>query len=311
MADGRVGLNLGAGPFWRRPGWKTIDHKKSWWRRADTAWRLSFTDASFDWLFSSHMLEHIPHFKIDAVLKECNRVLKPGGTIRLLCPNLEVFAQAYLAKDSEMFDRLCHEDPSVRQDLGHGGKLMNFLISPGADSFLYSRNGEPIGGYAHVYSYDFDMMKALLERHGFGQITKSDFGQSAVEEMREPLHVIGTDPVWRVEREWPDRRVGTTGFDRSPHSSLFVEATKIEDDRVHVVRYGAANIRGLDPMDMSWGAMTAGYVRFSLLKARSLPRAMMQGLAMSATRSETLLHGLRQLLSPRLRLSLRKWVGLG
>jgi hypothetical protein len=311
MIEGRVGLNLGAGPFWRRPGWKTIDHKKSWWRRADTAWRLDFCDGSFDCVFSSHMLEHIPHFKIDAVLKECNRVLKTGGTIRLLCPNLEIFARAYVAKDSEMFEQLCQEDPTIRQDLGFGGKLMNFLVSPGADSFLYSRNGEPIGGYAHLYCYDFDMMKILLERHGFGQVVKSDFGHSSIEEMREPLHVIGSDPVWRAEREWPDRCAGTTGFDRSPYSSLFVEARKIENDRSSTINYGAANCRGLDPLDISWSAMTTGYFAFTMLKARNVPRALARRIRISASRSGSLLHVLGRSLSPGLRLSLRKWAGLG
>jgi SAM-dependent methyltransferase len=310
MTEGRVGLNLGAGPLWRRPGWKTIDHKKIWWKRADTAWRLDFSDGSFDCLFSSHMLEHIPHFKIDAVLKECNRVLKSGGTIRLLCPNLEIFARAYVARESEVFDHLCYEDPTIRQDLGFGGKLMNFLVSPGADSFLYSRNGEPIGGYAHLYCYDFDMMKTLLERHGFGQVVRSDFGQSNIEEMREPLHVIGTEPIWRAEQEWPDRRSGTTGFDRSPRSSLFVEATKVENDRFPVLGYGTANCRGLDPLDMSWRAMTAGYLAFSMLKAKSLPRVIARRLTQSASQSGTLLHNLKQRLSPGLRLSLRKWAGL-
>ncbi|HWU56059.1 MAG TPA: class I SAM-dependent methyltransferase [Rhizomicrobium sp.] len=311
MAADRKGLNLGAGPLWRRPGWTTIDHKHNWWRRADTAWRLSFSAQSFDWVFSSHMLEHIPHFKIDAVLKECNRVLKPGGKIRLVCPNLEVFARAYVANDTETFDKLCTEDTTIRQDLGLGGRLMNFLVSPGADSFMFSRNGEIIGGYAHVYSYDFEMMKTLLERHGFGDVIKSDFGQSEVAEMREPLHVIGSAPVWSVEREWPDRSAGTTGFDRSPHSSLFVEATKIADDVTPVLDYGAGNQRGLDPLDMNWGAMTAGYLSFTLLKLKSIPRLFVREVTRAIRRPGSGLHRLAQAVPSSFRLSIKKWGGFG
>jgi hypothetical protein len=310
MADDRMGLNLGAGPLWRRPGWKTIDHKHNWWRRGDTAWRLSFPAHSFDWVFSSHMLEHIPHFKIDAVLKECNRVLRQGGKIRLVCPNLEVFARAYVARDSDVFDKVCNEDPTIRQDLGFGGKLMNFMISPGADSFMFSRNGEIIGGYAHVYSYDFEMMKTLLERHGFGNVTNSGFGQSEVAEMREPLHVVGSAPVWRVEREWPDRSAGTTGFDRSPHSSLFVEATKVADDGTPILNYGASNERGLDPLDMGWGAMTAGYLSFTFLKLKSVPRMFIRGMARASGRPGGSLRRLAQAIPASFRLSIKKWSGL-
>ncbi|HEY2010088.1 MAG TPA: methyltransferase domain-containing protein [Rhizomicrobium sp.] len=124
MPDSAIGLNLSADPFWQRPGWTTSDHKKHWWGRPDTAWRLASLDAAFEYVFTSHMLEHIPHFKIDAVLKECNRVLKMGGVIRLVCPNLEVFAKAYVGRDADMFAKICDEDPTTRQDLGFGGKLI-------------------------------------------------------------------------------------------------------------------------------------------------------------------------------------------
>lgn len=311
MANNGVGLNLGAGPLWRRPGWKTIDHKHSWWRQSDAAWRLSFGANSFDWVFSSHMLEHIPHPKVDAVLKECNRVLKLGGKIRIICPNLEVFARAYVNRDSDVFDRVCDEDPTIRQDLGFGGKLMNFIISPGADSFLFSRNGEIIGGYAHVYSYDFEMMKILLERHGFGYVRKSDLGQSEIEEMREPLHVIGSAPVWRVEREWPDRSAGTTGFDRSPHSSLFVEATKVSNDTTPILNYGTRRERGLDPLDMGWGAMTAGYFSFTFLKLKNIPRMLVRSVKLASQRPNSSLHRVVGTIPSGIRLSLKKWSGLG
>ncbi|HKQ45303.1 MAG TPA: class I SAM-dependent methyltransferase [Rhizomicrobium sp.] len=301
------GLNLGAGPFWRRSGWETTDHKKHWWQRGDTAWRLNFPAESFDLVFSSHMLEHIPHFKIDAVLKECNRVLKTGGMIRLVCPNLETFARAYVARDAETFAKVCDEDPTIRQDLGFGGQLMNFLISPGADSMMFSRNGECIGGYAHVYSYDFEMLKILLERHGFGDVVRSDFGGSAIAQMREPLHVIGTEALWRPEREWPDRRVGTTGFDRSPHSSLFVEARKRADDRSAVLDYGAKNARGLDPVDMGWASMTAGYLSFTWLKLKSVPRALRRRFAVTARQPGSVLNRLARLAPKSLRLSISKW----
>jgi len=309
MPDSAVGLNLGAGPFWRRPGWTTSDHKKQWWSRPDTAWRLTPSDGVFDYVFSSHMLEHIPHFKIDAVLKECNRVLKMGGTIRLVCPNLEVFAKAYVARDADMFAKVFDEDPTIRQDLGFGGKLMNFLISPGADGLMFSRNGECIGGYAHVYSYDFEMLKTLLERHGFGEVVQSGFGQSAVAEMREPLHVIGTEARWRPEREWPDRSVGTTGFDRSPHSSLFVEARKIAADCAPILDYGARSVRGLDPVDMDWRAITTAYLSFSWHKMKSIPRQMRLGVVRSAGHQGSALNRISHMVPDSMRLSVKRWAG--
>lgn len=310
MPDSMSGLNLGAGPFWRRPGWTTSDHKKRWWGQSDTAWRLASRGETFDYVFSSHMLEHIPHFKIDAVFKECNRVLKMGGAIRLVCPNLEVFAKAYVNRDADIFAKVCDEDPSIRQDLGPGGKLMNFLVSPGADGLMFSRNGECIGGYAHVYSYDFEMLKILLERHGFGEVVQSGFCESAVAEMREPLHVIGTEAHWRPEREWPDRSVGTTGFDRSPYSSLFVEARKVAADFTPILSYGARNERGLDPVDMDWRAITGAYLSFSWQKLKSMPRHLRLSMARYAARPGTILNRIAYLVPDGVRFSVKRWVGI-
>jgi SAM-dependent methyltransferase len=45
---------------------------------------LPFDDEKFDSIFSSEVFEHI--FNLDEILKELNRVLKPGGKLLLTCP---------------------------------------------------------------------------------------------------------------------------------------------------------------------------------------------------------------------------------
>ena len=38
--------------------------------------------------------------------------------------------------------------------------LMNFIVSPGQDTALLNRNlNNFIAGYAHLYAYDFEMLK--------------------------------------------------------------------------------------------------------------------------------------------------------
>src|SRR5882724_5378895 len=228
-------LNVGAGSGWQKPGWATTDHKRRA-LRGGSAWSIDYPDCSFDLLFSSHMLEHIPHFKIDAVISEFNRVMKPGGIVRLLCPDLEVIARAYIEKNSAGFDELLAEDKTIRTDLGSGGMFMNFVVSGGSDMLVLSRNGECIGGYAHIYAYDFDMLRILLQRHGFGDIRRRGFLESNCAEFQEPLHPIGSPGVWVREPDWADRSLGLTGFDRDPQCSLIVEAVKVEN-----VPYAARN----------------------------------------------------------------------
>ena len=57
---------------------------------------LPFEDNSVDVVYHSHVLEHFSKCKAKEFLKECYRVLKPGGIIRVVVPNLEDIVINYL-----------------------------------------------------------------------------------------------------------------------------------------------------------------------------------------------------------------------
>lgn len=56
-----------------------------------------FADASADELLSVHVIEHFPRWEVPALLREWIRVLKPGGTLIIECPNLLSACEALLA----------------------------------------------------------------------------------------------------------------------------------------------------------------------------------------------------------------------
>jgi predicted SAM-dependent methyltransferase len=62
---------------------------------------LPFPNESVDYIFSSHMLEHL--YKDDAarLLAECYRVLKKGGLICIVVPDLQFLAERYLENIAE------------------------------------------------------------------------------------------------------------------------------------------------------------------------------------------------------------------
>ena len=242
-------LNVGPSPIWRKEGWIGIDHKPS---RVDQptilgdANSIPLDDKSCSIIFCGHVFEHIPHYKLESVLVEFNRVLEKNGTVRILTPDLYVIAKAYVEKNREIFEKLISEDENVRTDLGLGGTFMNFVISPGQDTALFNKSlTEFIGGYAHVYLYDFEMLKTLFERYGF-RVEQKKFCESNIQDFTEPLHVEGMDPIWvDLNKEFfnrhnfvhsyneKDKKYETnftvTGFDRDPTASLIIEATKIDD----------------------------------------------------------------------------------
>jgi predicted SAM-dependent methyltransferase len=55
-----------------------------------------YPDARFDVVYHSQVLEHIPKDKAAGFLRECRRVLRPGGVLRVVVPDLENIAREYL-----------------------------------------------------------------------------------------------------------------------------------------------------------------------------------------------------------------------
>lgn len=239
-----IKLNLGASPIWSKDGWHTLDHKlieSTATAIAGDATNIKLPDESCEIVFCSHVFEHIPHTRLPIVLSEINRVLRPGGILRLLTPDLEIIAKAYVEKNDEFFRLAKEEDESLRSDLGYGGTLMNFIVSPGQDTVLLNRDmSEFIAGYAHLYGYDYAMLNIMMTRLGYST-RKAVFNDSDVSEMKTPLHVLGLMPEWQnfnqdfykrnklvhklVNGKY-DINFKVTGFDRDPLTSLIIEAKK-------------------------------------------------------------------------------------
>lgn len=241
-----IKLNAGAGPTWRKEGWSTLDHKV----KENTATviegeaiNINLEDLSCATVFSSHMLEHIPHVQIEAVLSEFHRVLEEDGILRIVVPDMLKLARAYVNRDANFFKAVEEENETVRTDLGYGGMLANHFVGPGQDTALFSRQLTFIAGYSHLYMYDYEMLKILLSKSGFYNIRQRSFCCSSLPDYEEPFHVEGLEPVWHnlnkkfyaehnlIHQYDPETgkytiNFKTTGFDRNPLTSLFVECRK-------------------------------------------------------------------------------------
>ena len=58
--------------------------------------RLPFADSTFAAAYSSHVLEHLTPLEARGFLKELQRVLRPGGVVRIVVPDLEGIVRGYL-----------------------------------------------------------------------------------------------------------------------------------------------------------------------------------------------------------------------
>jgi SAM-dependent methyltransferase len=90
-------LNFGCGHRFAE-GWINIDFHSpsSEVRRVNLLQRWPFPDNYFDYAYSSHTLEHFSLETAQRLLGECARVIKSGGILRTVVPDLESTCREYL-----------------------------------------------------------------------------------------------------------------------------------------------------------------------------------------------------------------------
>lgn len=72
---------------------RTFDPQTVFW---DLRKGIPFPDQTFDAVYHCHVLEHIDREAAPVFLRECRRVLRSGGILRVVVPDLEQLARIYL-----------------------------------------------------------------------------------------------------------------------------------------------------------------------------------------------------------------------
>jgi len=95
-------LNLGCGTNFRRD-WTNIDivSDSPDVIAHDLLEGIPFPDRRFEFVYHSHVMEHLPRGRVHDFIRECCRVLQPGGILRVVIPNLEEIARHYLRNLNE------------------------------------------------------------------------------------------------------------------------------------------------------------------------------------------------------------------
>jgi ubiquinone/menaquinone biosynthesis C-methylase UbiE len=170
-----IKLHLGCGTR-RIPGWihiDIVDHPHVDF--CTEAHNLSMLqDESCSIVYASHILEYYDWQEAqDMVLLEWERVLVPGGTLRLALPNFEVHTKLYAA-----------------------GLPLDYFIGP-----LYGKIGEGKNRVYHKSTYDYPTAKTMLINAGFTEIRLwdwrttehamiDDFSQSYIPHMHKDKGIL-------------------------------------------------------------------------------------------------------------------------
>lgn len=119
----------------------------------DFAKKLPLYDHSVDYVFSSHLLEHLFREEGLRLLKDIHRVLKPGGWVRICVP-----------------------------DLSHAVALLKSSEKDRALAYFFATSS---AGYLnrHQYMYDFELLRTALDDSGFTRILRRTFQEGEVPDL--------------------------------------------------------------------------------------------------------------------------------
>jgi predicted SAM-dependent methyltransferase len=150
-------IDVGCGPN-IRSDFYNIDY--SWLPGIDLCWDIThplpFASESVGGIFTEHCVEHIEYSDFLKLAGELYRALMPGGTVRIVVPDGELYARCYL-----------QNEPMLYADCDKGsGIYMPFMSM---NRIFYS--------YGHRFIYDFETLRAVLTHLGFRNIARTAFGQ--------------------------------------------------------------------------------------------------------------------------------------
>ena len=165
--DKNLKIYLGSG-HWKLTDWVNvdIDHDSEPDVVANLAADLPFADGVARLLHSEDFIDQLELGQAAAFLRECHRILAPGGVLRVLTPDLQKLAHMYL-NDPDRLKDLWKNFVRVPLSLDTPGEIFNI--------------GMRFAG--HTFLYDAETFQALASSCGY-EARRVEYQQSEVPELR-------------------------------------------------------------------------------------------------------------------------------
>jgi SAM-dependent methyltransferase len=174
-----------------------INLEYAWHPGIDVCWDirtgLPFANGALRGVFSEHCLEHFPLPEAGKILREMRRVLAPGGTVRLVVPDGELYLRTYV--------RHLAGDTTVRFPYEEAERAQPGWTPMVSVNRVFYQDRESLFGHSTIY--DFQLMEHLLRTAGFEQVTRRRFGEGC-----DPRLLIDT-PARQCESLYVEATVGS------------------------------------------------------------------------------------------------------
>lgn len=133
--------------------------------------RFPFEDETFDYVFSEHMVEHITYPDGLRMLRQCHRVLRKNGRIRVSTPDLGFLIRLYRDNKSDLQQRYIHwtSDVFIRN-----GECTDTMV---INNYMRA--------WGHLFIYDEKTLTRSLELCGFADVVALRINESQDENLRD------------------------------------------------------------------------------------------------------------------------------
>jgi hypothetical protein len=132
---------------------------------------LSLPAGSCELVFVSHVLEHLSLADLDHALVNILRYLQPGARLRILMPDLELYARAYLGdRDGR--------DPEIAAMAAPAFMKRSGIGAAGSRQGVLRRVREALSNSRHQWLWDVPSMTAKLGAYGFADVRRRSFRES-------------------------------------------------------------------------------------------------------------------------------------
>lgn len=149
---------LEIGPFKGRisDSWDTLDMVEESDIIGELGGNLPIKDNTYDVIYASHVLEHVPWQKTEMAFSECLRILRKNGWLEIWVPDFKKIVKAYLSWDN-VEDGWKRKNPE--------GILMKWVNG----RLFYGDRGE---GSLHKSCFDEEYLTYHFNKAGFINVQK-------------------------------------------------------------------------------------------------------------------------------------------
>jgi len=147
---------------------------------------LPFADESVEAIYASHLLEHLYYNEARRLLKDCYRVLRTGGVLRLVVPDLQSVLEEYWGAtpfDGEQDLPTCTlRADRVNERLG----LRHFDAPRGGVAMRIYKALTDFD--VHKWMYDSESLTYYVKAAGLQNVSRMGFQQSRITDIAELEH---------------------------------------------------------------------------------------------------------------------------